>query len=143
MSVSNLYRSLCQKQQARTGLSIRQVASTARLSPGTIDHFLAHGGTPSYDRLLAISDALRIDRLRAQIALEVLGCAESYYSPGTILVSRLVPRLAEAISRPDNELDEELNSWQTEAIINQAELAICRGLETNKQIKQRFLALGR
>lgn len=36
------------------------------------------------------------------------------------------------------ELDEELNSWQTEAIINQAEQAVCKGLETNKQIKQRF-----
>lgn len=143
MSVSNLYRSLCQKQQSRTGLSIRQVASTAKLSPGTIDHFLAHGGTPSYDRLLAISDALRIDRLRAQIALEVLGCAESYYSPGTILVARLVPRLAEAISHSDNELDEELNTWQTEAIICQAEKAICSGLEAHKQIKQRFLSLGR
>lgn len=143
MSLSNLYRSLCQEQQSRTGLSIRQVASTARLSPGTIDHFLAHGGTPSYDRLLAISDALRIDRLRAQIALEVLGCAESYYSPGTILVSRLVPRLAEAISHPDNELDEELNTWQTEAIICQAEKAICSSLEANKLIKQRYLSLGR
>src|SRR3546814_3446510 len=81
MSLSNLYRSLCQEQQSRTGLSIRQVASTARLSPGTIDHFLAHGGTPSYDRLLAISDALRIARLRAQIALQVLGCPGSYYAP--------------------------------------------------------------
>src|SRR3546814_4103426 len=95
----------------------------ARLSPGTIDHFLAHGGTPSYDRLLAISDALRIDRLRAQIALQVLGCPGSYYAPGTILASRLVARLAEAISHPDNEPEEELNSWQTEAILNQAEQA--------------------
>lgn len=143
MSVSNLYRSLCQEQQSRIGLSIRQVASAASLSPGTIDHFLAHGGTPSYDRLLAISDALRIDRLRAQIALEVLGCAQSYYAPATILVSRLVPRLAEAISHPDNEPEEELNSWQTEAILNQAEQAVCKGLEANRQIKQRFLALGR
>ena len=143
MSVSNLYRSLCQEQQSRIGLSIRQVASAASLSPGTIAHFVAHGGTPSYDRLLAISDALRIDRLRAQIALEVLGCAQSYYAPSTILVSRLVPRLAEAISHPDNEPEEELNSWQTEAILNQAEQAICKGLEANRQIKQRFLALGR
>src|SRR3546814_20668120 len=85
MSLSNLYRSLCQEQQSRTGLSIRQVASTARLSPGTIDHFLAHGGTPSYDRLLAISDAVRIVRISDQIALQVLGCPGSYYAPGTIL----------------------------------------------------------
>jgi transcriptional regulator with XRE-family HTH domain len=143
MSLSNLYRSLCQEQQSRTGLSIRQVASTARLSPGTIDHFLAHGGTPSFDRLIAISDALKIDRLRAQVALEVIGCADSYYSPGTALMSRLIPRLTIAISRPDCELDEELNSWQTEAIISQTEQAICKGLETNNQIKQRFLSLGR
>ena len=143
MSVSNLYRDLCKEQQARTGLSIRQVANAARLNPSTIDHFLAHGGTPSYDRLIAISDALRIDRLRAQVALEVIGCAESYYSPGTALMSRLIPRLTDTIARPDCELDEELNSWQTEAIINQAEQAVCKGLETNKQIKQRFLSLGR
>lgn len=100
-------------------------------------------GTPSYDRLIAISDALRIDRLRAQVALEVIGCAKSYYSPGTALMSRLIPRLTDTIARPDCELDEELNSWQTEAIINQAEQAVCKGLETNKQIKQRFLSLGR
>lgn len=143
MSVSNLYRFLCKEQQVRTGLSIRQVATAARLSPGTIDHFLAHGGTPSYDRLIAISDALRIDRLRAQVALEVIGCADSYYSPATALMSRLIPRLADAVSRPDSELDEELNSWQTEAIINHAEQAVFKGLEANKQIKQRFLALSR
>lgn len=143
MSVSNLYRFLCKEQQVRTGLSTRQVATAARLSPGTIDHFLAHGGTPSYDRLIAISDALKIDRLRAQVALEVIGCADSYYSPRAALMSRLIPRLAETIARPDCELDEELNSWQTEAIISQAEQAICKGLETNKQIKQRFLSLGR
>ncbi len=143
MTVSDLYRFLCKEQQARTGLSTRQVATAARMSPGTIDHFLAHGGTPSYDRLIAISDALRIDRLRAQVALEVIGCADSYYSPGAALISRLIPRLAHAISRPDCELDEELNSWQTEAIISQTEQAICKGLETNNQIKQRFLSLGR
>src|SRR3546814_14928215 len=31
----------------------------------------------------SISDAWRIDRLRAQIALQVLGCPGSYYAPGT------------------------------------------------------------
>src|SRR3546814_9352235 len=112
MVLSKLYSSLCKEAQSRTGRSIRQVASTSRLSPGTIDLFLAHGGTPSYDRLLAISDALRIDRLRAQIALQVLGCPGSYYAPGTILASRLVARLAEAITHPDNEREEEMKRWK-------------------------------
>src|SRR3546814_17305405 len=93
---------------------------------------------------LTLNDGLPIcGRLSAQVALQVLGCPRSYYAPGTILASRLVARLAEAISHPDNEPEEELNSWQTEAILNQAEQAVCKGLEANRQIKQRFLALGR
>src|SRR3546814_20437586 len=84
-----------------------------------------------------MSDAVRIDRLRAQIALQVLGCPGSYYAPGTILASRLVARLAEAISHPDNEPEEELNSWQTAAILNQAEQAVCKGLEANRSQERR------
>src|SRR3546814_20406631 len=113
----------------------------ARLSPGTIDHFLAHGGTPSYDRLLAISDALRIDRLRPQIALQVLGCPGSYYAPGTILASRLVARLADAISHPDNAPAEELNSCQPESILNQSEQAVCKDLAKERQTNQPLTTL--
>ena len=89
-SINPLYIALYKQQIAERKISRRTIAKQSKLSHTTISNFLDGVTSPKFHTLIAIGDALKIRRIDAFLAVEILEDIQTYNQPGMELLSSLL-----------------------------------------------------
>ena len=97
-SINPLYIELYKQQIAEQRISRRTIARQSKLSHTTISNFLDGVTSPTYHTLIAIGDALKIRRIDAFLAVEILEDIQTYNQPGMELLSSLLHPLGKSLA---------------------------------------------
>ena len=89
-SIDPLYIELYKTEIADQKVSRRTIAKESKLSHTTISNFLDGVTSPTYNTLIAIGDALKVRRIDAFLAVEILKDITSYNQPGMEVLSSLL-----------------------------------------------------
>jgi transcriptional regulator with XRE-family HTH domain len=89
-TINPLYIELYKQQIAEQRISRRTIARQSKLSHTTISNFLDGVNSPTYNTLIAIGDALKVRRIDAFLAVEILKDITSYNQPGMEVLSSLL-----------------------------------------------------
>jgi transcriptional regulator with XRE-family HTH domain len=130
-TINPLYIELYKQQIEEQKISRRTIAKESKLSHTTISNFLDGVTSPTYNTLIAIGDALKVRRIDAFLAVEILKDITSYNQPGMEVLSSLLFPLGLSLagnSSPivENFKDKDLTAFNTRIIASAIETIAAR-----------------
>ena len=96
------------------GVNQRIIAHAANVSPSLISRYFSKERALDHDARMRMIDALRIDRFRSFVAVELFGDFTRYFDPGFLVFCHMTKRMSE---RFRVEGGDDANHSQTPAII--------------------------
>lgn len=116
MSITKLYKELYQRHLNESGPSARKIARESHLHHSTIMSFFKSESGTSYENLVKIGEALKVDRVRAFIAIEILHDVNLYEHPGLKLLSHILPGFSSHLCGPESQVSDDLKDNECETI---------------------------
>lgn len=130
-SINPLYIELYKQQIAERKISRRTIAKQSKLSHTTISNFLDGVTSPTFHTLIAIGDALKIRRIDAFLAVEILEDIQTYNQPGMELLSSLLHPLGKSLAGDNSPIfenfkDRDLTAFNARMIASAVESVASR-----------------
>ena len=87
------------------GVNQRIIANAANVSPSLISRYFSKERTLDHDARMRMIDALRIDRFRSFVAVELFGDFTRYFDPGFLVFCHMTKRMSDmfCVERGDGE----------------------------------------